>query len=335
MERLEQKTLKTRRSLNYTYYASTAGESKLQQEPALLFLHGFPDSAHLWTRVLGALEDLPHQVIVPDCLGYAGTDKPSDTSLYAYHQQAQDLEDLLRHERVDKAILIGHDWGSALAQRLYLHKRHLVSGVILLNTAYMVPSGERFDLAAVNSMTEKAFGYPQFAYWEFLLTPDAAQIVDQHLERMWQVLHGDVEHWMKRIFCVPGAMCNFLLGDDEVPLKDYARQPEWKQRYLQQFRSDGFAAALQMYKATAWNIQAESDSALLSGDLAIRVPLLFVICSKDAVCMREMMAPAKERGLVPNLTEVVVDAGHWSPMERPEEIAQQIRDFVSQATFKN
>ncbi|EXJ66716.1 uncharacterized protein A1O5_09911 [Cladophialophora psammophila CBS 110553] len=327
MESFQSKALLTRRSLKYTYFVSPSGEST-KQHPALLFVHGFPDSAHLWAGVVAKLGDLPNKKILVNCLGYAGTDKPEDTSLYAYKDQADDLADILDCENAKFTIIIGHDWGSALAQRTYLHNRELFSGVVLLNTAYMVPSDQAFDLATVNELTEKTWGYPQFSYWEFFTAPDAAEIIDGNLERMWQVLHGDVEDWMKKMFCVPGAMRKFLLGTEEVPLKPYAKRPEWKGKFMQQFETDGFAPSLQMYKGTASNIQFMSDSTIPKENLAIEVPTLFVICTQDAVCLPEMMVPAKNKGLVPDLKEVVIECAHWSPMEKPDEIAAHIRDFV-------
>ncbi|KAF2020081.1 epoxide hydrolase [Aaosphaeria arxii CBS 175.79] len=327
MEDFERKTLVTRRLLKYTYYISSPNESALQH-PTLLFVHGFPDSAHLWSDVIASLQDLPNKIIVPDCLGYAGTDKPDDTSLYAYKDQAQDLVDILEHESAVDTIIIGHDWGSALTQRTYLHNCELFSGMILLNAGYMVPSNQPFNLAAVNEVTERTMGYPQFAYWEFFTAPDAAEIIDGNLERMWQVLHGDVQDWMKELFCVPGAMRKFLLGKEDVPLKAYASQSKWKDRFMQQFKADGFASALQMYKATVSNVQFASDSTIPKENITIKVPLLFLICTKDAVCVPEMMLQAKSEGLVPQLEEVRIECAHWSPMEEPEAIAAHIREFL-------
>lgn len=327
MDTFQRKELVTQRSLKYTYFVSPSSEST-KQHPALFFIHGFPDSAHLWSGVVASLCDLPNKIIIPDCLGYAGTDKPEDTNLYAYKGQADDLVDILNNENAKSTIIVGHDWGSALAQRTYLHHRELFSGVVLLNTGYMVPSNQPFDLSSINEFTEKTLGYPQFSYWEFFTAHDAAKIVDEHLERMWQVLHGDQKDWMKKLFCAPNAMREYLLGNEEVPLKAYANQPEWKDKFIQQFRTDGFASALQMYKATASNIQTISDSVIPEDSLAIEVPVLFFICTKDAVCVPEMMSPAKDQGLVPKLKEVVLECAHWSPMEKPDEIATHIRDFV-------
>jgi soluble epoxide hydrolase/lipid-phosphate phosphatase len=295
----------------------------------LLFLHGFPDSAHLWADVLKRLADLPNRIIVPDCLGYAGTDKPTDTSLYAYKDQAEDIADILNNENVDETIIIGHDWGSVLAQRTYLHQSHRLSGVVLLNIGYMVPSSEPFDLAVFNANTEKIDGYPRFSYWVFLTAPDAPEIIERNLERMWQVLHGDVEGWMKKIFCAPDAMRNFLLGADQVPLKEYAQQPAWKDQFIRQFARPGeITSALQSYKAVIQIIQHRSDATIPESDLAIKVPMLFICCTEDAVCKPELMEAAKDRNLVPHLKEVTIEAGHWSPMEEPDEIAWHVRNFL-------
>ncbi|KAL3469933.1 Alpha/Beta hydrolase protein [Aspergillus californicus] len=327
MDDFQRKELVTRRSLKYAYYVSP--DTSTAQQHTLLFLHGFPDSAHLWAAIVANLHELPYKIIIPDCLGYGGTDKPPNTELFAYKDQAEDLYEILGTEDATSTIIIGHDWGSTLAQRTYLHKRELFSGVVLLNAAYVPPSAKPFDLAAVNTLTEELFGYPQFAYWNFFLAPDAAGVIESHLERMWQVLHGDVDGLMKKLFCVPDAMRNFLLGSEELPLKGYAieSQARWKERFMDQFKEDGFHSALQMYRAITLGVQDQSDLAISEG-IAIDVPLLFVICTQDAVCMREMMNPAKEQGLVPHLKEVVVDAAHWSPMEKPDEIARHIKDFL-------
>jgi pimeloyl-ACP methyl ester carboxylesterase len=251
--------------------------------------------------------------------------------LYAYKDQADDLEEILKQEETEFTIIIGHDWGSALAQRTYLHHPELFSGVILLNTAYMVPSNEPFDLKAVNEFTKKTMGFPQFSYWEFFMASDAAEVIDANLERMWQVLHGDVEDWMMKLFCVPDAMRSFLLSKNNVPLKSYAQSSKWKDAFIQQFEKDGFASALQMYKATVSNVQFRSDSTISKESLGIDVPMLFIICTKDAVCAPEMMDQAKNEGLVPKLREVVIDCAHWSPMERPDEIAANIKEFLMDA----
>ena len=49
-------------------------------------------------------------LLVPDMLGYGGTDKPQDPTSYKQSDMATDLIDILNAETVDKVIAIGHDW---------------------------------------------------------------------------------------------------------------------------------------------------------------------------------------------------------------------------------
>ena len=327
MENFECKTLTTQRSLKYTYYVSPTSSSA-QQAPALVFLHGFPDSAHLWSEVISELGDIPNQIVVPDCLGYAGTDKPEDTAMYEYKDQARDIMDILDKEEVKNGIVIGHDWGSALAQRVYLHHRERFCGVALLNTAYIVPSDQPFDLAAVNAFTSQIFGYPLYAYWDLFISPDASGIIDKNLDKMWEVLHGEPDDWMKQMFCVPDAMRKFLTNKDTIPLKSYAKLPGWKDRFMKQYERDGFASTLHMYKAAASNVHLRSEQAIPKDKTSIDVPLLFIACTKDFVCVPSLMQPAKDLGLVPKLKEVIVDCAHWSPMEKPDEVGEHLLDFI-------
>ncbi|CAK7238072.1 hypothetical protein SEUCBS140593_010302 [Sporothrix eucalyptigena] len=336
MNNFSKKTLTTKRSLTYTYYVSPTGEATAKH-PALFFLHGFPDSAHLWQDVIAALGPVPNKIIVPDCLGYAGTDKPSDPAQYTYDRQVADLVEILVAEDVSAAaaytVIIGHDWGSAIAQRVYLHHRQLFQGVVLVNTGYIVPSADTFDLASVNAFTEKLLGYPQFAYWEFATADDAAAVTDAHLEQMWLALHADSPQWMKTVFCAKDGMRNFLLkGDSTLPLKEYAKKGGFfYQHFMNQFRREngGFAGAFQMYKSTANNMQGQAYAAVPHVELKIDVPVLYFICRDDAVCLPElMMEPAKAAGLVPKLREVTLDCGHWSPMEKPKEIAAELNSYL-------
>lgn len=94
------------RGFSYNYYSSPAQEGKL----TLLFAHGFPSTSVDWAGVVSVLEPEGYGVIVPDMLGYAGTDKPIDPAQYVGTGIARDLVDLLDVEGINKAVAIGHDW---------------------------------------------------------------------------------------------------------------------------------------------------------------------------------------------------------------------------------
>lgn len=81
----------------------------------LLLLHGFPDSGRLWSKQVGPLSDAGFRVIVPDQRGYGSSDKPSEVDSYNLMFLASDPVAILDHLGIEKAHVVGHDWGAAVA----------------------------------------------------------------------------------------------------------------------------------------------------------------------------------------------------------------------------
>jgi pimeloyl-ACP methyl ester carboxylesterase len=83
------------------------------QGPAVLMLHGFPDSSYLWRKQVPALVAAGFRVIAPDLRGFGESDRPSDVDAYALGEVVQDLVGLLDNLGVERASVVGHDWGAA------------------------------------------------------------------------------------------------------------------------------------------------------------------------------------------------------------------------------
>ena len=83
--------------------------------PLALCLHGFPDSAHTWDRLLPELAAAGYRAVAPWTRGYAPTEVPADGdySLTALSTDANQLHEMLAGD--SDAVLIGHDWGAATA----------------------------------------------------------------------------------------------------------------------------------------------------------------------------------------------------------------------------
>jgi pimeloyl-ACP methyl ester carboxylesterase len=81
----------------------------------VVLLHGFPDSGRLWSKQVGALSRAGYRVIVPDQRGYGQSDKPVDVDAYNIVLLAADVAAVLDQVGVEKASVVGHDWGSAVA----------------------------------------------------------------------------------------------------------------------------------------------------------------------------------------------------------------------------
>jgi pimeloyl-ACP methyl ester carboxylesterase len=81
----------------------------------VMLVHGFPDSGRMWHGQTAALAAAGFKVIVPDLRGYAASDKPAEVEAYSIPFLAGDLLAVLDAEGVERAHIVGHDWGAALS----------------------------------------------------------------------------------------------------------------------------------------------------------------------------------------------------------------------------
>ncbi|PVH72464.1 alpha/beta-hydrolase [Cadophora sp. DSE1049] len=335
MDGFTKKTYTTSRSLSYTYYDSAPRKPFVTHQPTLLFLHGFPDTAHVWKDVVMHLYKQPHRFILPDLLGFGGTAKPTHPAAFKSNAMAADLAELLESEGVTKVVVIGHDAGSFLAQRMWLWQPQLIVGVALLNVAYMPPFTSQFDLATTNAYFEKATGYPRYAYWELFTAKDGGEVVDAHLESLWAVMHGSRQDWMRDMFCIPGAMRNFLEMNGETELHEFAKPGNgWKEEWMKAVtEGGGLTSALSWYRVVVDNYQYEVEKNLSPERAPITVPTLFLGCSGDDVALPGMIEENKQAGLVPDVTIRVLDCGHWCMMEKPDDVAKVLLEFLGSHEF--
>ncbi len=88
-----------------------------QGEPVLL-LHGFPDSSLLWRHQIPALVDAGFRVLAPDQRGFGDSDKPQAVEAYQFQTLLGDLLGVLDQAGVERAHVVGHDWGAYLSWAL-------------------------------------------------------------------------------------------------------------------------------------------------------------------------------------------------------------------------
>lgn len=84
----------------------------------LVLIHGFPDSGRLWRHQVPALAEAGFKVIVPDMRGYGSSDKPGEVGAYNILYLVADVGAVLDDAGVEKAHIVGHDWGAAVAWAL-------------------------------------------------------------------------------------------------------------------------------------------------------------------------------------------------------------------------
>lgn len=83
--------------------------------PPVVLLHGFPDSGRLWRHQVPALAEAGFKVIVPDMRGYGRSDKPPEVAAYTMELLAGDVLAVMDAAGIERARVVGHDWGAAVA----------------------------------------------------------------------------------------------------------------------------------------------------------------------------------------------------------------------------
>lgn len=86
--------------------------------PAVLLLHGWPDSHRLWRHQVPGLTAAGFRVVAPDLRGFGASDRPEDVAAYGLAHILGDVVGVLDHLGVERAHVVGHDWGAAVAWAL-------------------------------------------------------------------------------------------------------------------------------------------------------------------------------------------------------------------------
>jgi epoxide hydrolase 4 len=128
----------------------------------VIMLHGFPDIEGTFSA---QIEDLSkdYLVVTPRLRGYPPSGVPSGIENYALPAVAEDIKALVEHFGRGKAVIMGHDWGGAVAQAFAWQHPELVSGVISMNVP-MIATFNAIISANGEQQTLSAYSLPYLRY---------------------------------------------------------------------------------------------------------------------------------------------------------------------------
>ncbi len=125
-----------------------AGEKRLQangltfrvidrgEGPAVLLLHGWPDSSYLWRQTIPVLVEAGYRVIAPDLRGLGESDRPEQVEAYTIPKILADLKEILAQLAVSRAYVVGHDWGAVVAWSMGGYMPDLVEKLVVLSVGH-------------------------------------------------------------------------------------------------------------------------------------------------------------------------------------------------------
>lgn len=102
--------------------------------PLVVLLHGFPEFWYSWRHQIPFLAEHGYTVVAPDLRGYNDTDKPRTG--YDVQTLLRDIVGLIKGLGFQKAIIVGHDWGGALAWTFAMRYADMTERLIVLNAPH-------------------------------------------------------------------------------------------------------------------------------------------------------------------------------------------------------
>jgi pimeloyl-ACP methyl ester carboxylesterase len=159
--------------------------------PAVLLVHGFPDSRRLWRNQVGPLADAGFRVIAPDLRGFGESDRPQGVDAYRVTEVMVDLVELLDEHGVERAHVVGHDWGAGIAWVLAGLQPDRVASLVVLSVGH---PGARFPRSIESR--ERAWYQLlfQFEEAEELLLRDDARLL-----REWLADAPDADRYVEEL----------------------------------------------------------------------------------------------------------------------------------------
>ena len=279
-----------------TLNVATAGDPAA---PAIILLHGFPESHRTWRHQIAPLA-ATHFVIVPDQRGFAGSDKPEGVEQYTPDKPVADLLALADHFGKQHFVLAGHDWGGAIAWMAAINHPDRVERLIIANAPHpLVFQRSLFDDPAQRAASQ-------------YITAFRNPAIETHVASI------GIEAFFDRSFKTHA---------------DLALMAEERQIYIDQWSQPGtLTAMLNWYRASRIIVPGMDETpprpAMLDAPFPpLAMPALVIWGMKDTALL-----PCQTEGLetlVPRLTLVkVAEAGHFIPWQAPAPVNAAIAEFL-------
>jgi pimeloyl-ACP methyl ester carboxylesterase len=258
----------------------------------VVLLHGFPDSWKLWRHQVAALADAGHRVLAPDLRGFGQTARPAAVKDYKLRALVADVTGLLDELGVERAAVVGHDWGAALAWRVAMFAPDRVQRLVAVSVGH--------PLAGV------AAGLPQrrlswYVLW--FLFPGVAERVlpadDWALYRRW--IWGDVQ---------PG------------------QDPDLDRQLTDLSRPGALEAGLNWYRANNDPAEFPADDPTRYSLPSVACPTLGVWSSDDPTLSEAQMTGSDQFVTGPWRYQRLEAVDHWVPVHAPDRLNRLLVEFL-------
>ncbi|KAH7344731.1 Alpha/Beta hydrolase protein [Rhizoctonia solani] len=269
-----------------------------------LVLHGFPDTAS----------------------------QPTNPEDYAPKRQGDELEELVHQARIsqdERIIVIAHDAGAGIANRLIQRKPELVKGAINFCVPFMPPSRQYIPMEKYIEL------FPNFQYQAFFASPESTAIIDANVDQFMMLIYASAKQGAAGQ--VPslekaGVIEAWLNEETKMVMPELLSQEELNTMLSEINAGVGFEAMLNNYRARKINYEFDKD---LPQVIRPDIPKLMVIPSVDPAIPAALSVQAEK-----NLKNIEVAwleglCGHWVQLEKPQEVEKIVGEWVQRFAAKD
>lgn len=265
--------------------------------PALLVLHGHPQTHAIWHKVAPTLAR-HFTLVLADLRGYGDSSKPegeADHANYSKRTMAADMLAVMRHLGHERFAVLAHDRGARVAHRLAADHPRAVRRLALLDIA---------PTLAMYEQTDEAFAR---AYWHWFFLIQRRPLPERLLE------------------ADPAAYLRDVMGGRSAGLAPF--DPRAMAEYVRCLSQPGAAHSLcEDYRAAA-GIDLEHDRADRDAGRRLGMPLM-VLWGRDGVIQRCFDALAEWRRVADDVRGEALPCGHYVPEEAPDALLATVLPFL-------
>lgn len=257
-------------------------------------------------------------------LGYGATDHPVDPKDYRYKRQVESLLDILDQEKIEKVVVVSHDWGTLPASRLLNYAPEPVLAAVFIASTYAPPKGF-MDLAKVNAWSKEHAGYERRGYFEFMTEERAADTIREHIDSWMSLFWAKDPSIWETDFCPSGAMGAWVRADRRTPVATWLTEEEYA--IYKNYILTGIDAQLNWYHVSRRNLSYEEEQELPENAEYVHMPVLLLPCTKDKAAIAQI---ARENGkkYCSDVEIVDLESSHWAPCAVPDEVNSNIERFL-------
>ena len=260
--------------------------------PLVVLLHGFPEFWYSWRHQIPALAR-HFTVVAPDLRGYNLSDKPERIQDYELPELVEDVAQLIQSFGQEQAIVVGHDWGGAIAWGTALTRPDVVEKLIILN----VPHPRTFVQNLLTNPRQMLRSW-YTGFFQLPWLPEAAFRANNYQ-------------------AIEQAFRNTAVHKERFPDKVIE---QYKGAAAQ---AGALTAAINYYRANA----RRGMGKLAGTDTVVCAPTLVVWGEQDFALGKELNDRLAR--YVPDLTlHFIPDASHWVQQDRPDLVNEYMLAFL-------